>query len=68
MGSRLHKGSDGTWYAYAQWRAKGDRERAFDMFSDHLERGRLNEAIDEYMGETELEIRSDFLAAPPDGW
>ncbi|MEO7540302.1 MAG: antibiotic biosynthesis monooxygenase [Pyrinomonadaceae bacterium] len=65
LGSRLHKGNDGIWYAYAQWHSPGDREQAFDQIPDHPARERLQEAIDEFLGETVLDIRSDLLAALP---
>lgn len=29
LGSRLHRGDDGLWYAYAQWPDAATRERAF---------------------------------------
>ena len=64
LGSRLHKGSDGIWYAYAQWNLPGDREAAFAGAPDHPDRERMKEAIDEYLGETILEVQADFLAAP----
>ena len=34
MGSRLHRGDDGLWYAYAQWPTAGHRERAFASAPD----------------------------------
>lgn len=61
LGSRLHKGSDDIWYAYAQWPAPGRREAAFEKIPDHPAREKLKEAIDEFLGETELEIAADFL-------
>lgn len=64
LGSRLHRGSDGIWYAYAQWPAEGDREAAFDKIPDHPARQPLKEAIDEFLGETELEVEADFLVMP----
>lgn len=65
LGSRLHFGSDGVWYAYAQWRFAGQREAAFDQTADHPARKKLKEAIEEFLGETELEIAADFLSPPP---
>lgn len=30
LGSRLHRGSDGCWHAYAQWPSEAARNAAFD--------------------------------------
>lgn len=36
LGSRLHKGTDGLFYAYAQWNSAEDRNKAF-LHSDLME-------------------------------
>ncbi len=33
LGSRLHRGSDGIWYSYAQWPSAQAREQAFALGS-----------------------------------
>ena len=61
LGSRLHRGSDGIWYAYAQWPSDDARQKAF------LEPGMetfalaMNEAVDERLQEVYLDIVSDRL-------
>ena len=45
LGSRLHRGNDGIWYAYAQWRSSGQREAAFDKIPDHPAREKLKEPL-----------------------
>ena len=66
LGSRLHRGNDGIWYAYAQWRSSGQREAAFDKIPDHPAREKLKEAIEEFLGETTLKTEADFLVAQTD--
>jgi heme-degrading monooxygenase HmoA len=62
LGSRLHKASDGTWLAYAQWpsremwkRAGGAGDRVKTAM--HL----LNDAIEERLPHIELEPIADHL-------
>lgn len=64
LGSRLHKGSDGIRYGYAQWHSPDDREKAFATAPVPPERERMKEAIDEYLGETVLDVQADFLVSP----
>jgi heme-degrading monooxygenase HmoA len=60
-GSRLHRGSDGFWYAYAQWKSDEHRQNAFKNRPDLPARARLLEAIEEDFPEIRLEIVSDLL-------
>jgi hypothetical protein len=61
LGSRLHRGSDGLYYAYAQWEAAEDREYAFQNIPAMAARDKLKETIDESFPEVLLEIKADFL-------
>jgi len=63
LGSRLHRGSDGIWYGYAQWKSAEQRGQAFES-----EKGKASEksrefqaAIAEALPEITLEIVSDYL-------
>ena len=61
LGSRLHIGKDGIWYAYAQWRSAEQREQAF-LERENLEvREKMREAIEEFLPEIILEPISDYL-------
>jgi hypothetical protein len=61
LGSRLHRGDDGIFYGYAQWKSAEDRENAFAN-SPKTEAGKLmREAIEESFPEVRLEILSDYL-------
>lgn len=61
LGSRLHRGGDGIFYAYAQWKSAEQRENAFQN-SPTFEAGKLmREAIEESFPEVRLEILSDYL-------
>lgn len=61
-GSRLHRGSDGIWYAYAQWPSADARRQAFDAPSEHEEAStRMAEAVAEYLPEVALDVEADFL-------
>lgn len=60
-GSRLHRGSDGIWYAYAQWKSPDQRETAFRSMPV-LESGReMRDAIQESFEEIILTPVADFL-------
>jgi Antibiotic biosynthesis monooxygenase len=62
LGSRLHHGDDGAWYAYAQWPSAEVRQTAFELLSgvgDAIDR--MNDAVAERFPETVLEIAADFL-------
>lgn len=64
LGSRLHLGNDGIWYAYAQWKSAEHRERAFAERKYLVERDKMGEAIEEVLPEILLETVSDFLLFP----
>ena len=63
-GSRLHQGSDGIWYAYAQWKSDEHRQNAFKDRPDLPEREKMIEAIEQSFPEIRLETVSDLLIAP----
>jgi len=65
LGSRLHRGSDGIWYSYAQWKSAEQREQAFDTESSKISETsqKIREAIEESFPEIQLEITSDYLTA-----
>lgn len=67
LGSRLHKGSDGLWYAYAQWPDDATRQRAFAQQVDPAASAHMRNAIAESFPALLLEPVSDFLVLPRDG-
>ncbi len=66
LGSRLHRGSDGIWYSYAQWKSAEHRIQAFTSESNNISESSKNfrQAIRETLPEIELEIASDYLILP----
>jgi hypothetical protein len=64
LGSRLHRGDDGIFYAYAQWKSKEDRENAFANSPKSDAGTRMREAIEESFEPVILEKLSDFLIFP----
>ena len=64
LGSRLHRGGDGLFYAYAQWQSAADRQAAFAGLPDLEIRTRMKEAVEETFPEVELEMLSDYLIWP----
>lgn len=61
LGSRLHRGNDGLFYAYAQWKSAEQRENAFNN-APKFEAGiKRREVIEESFPEVYLEIQSDYL-------
>lgn len=64
LGSRLHRGSDGLWYAYAQWKSSEDRDFAFQNMPEIPAREKMKQAIEESFPEIKLEIIADFLILP----
>jgi heme-degrading monooxygenase HmoA len=64
LGSRLHRGSDGLWYGYAQWPSAEARQRAFAQPPDAAASARMREAIAESLPEVVLESVSDYLVLP----
>ncbi len=61
LGSRLHKGSDGKFYAYAQWKSAEQRENAFANSPDLPASKKMTEAIEERFEPIEFEILEDYL-------
>lgn len=60
-GSRLHRGADDLFYAYAQWNSDEDRQKAFGNIPKSLASEKMREAIDENFPEIKLEAVADFL-------
>lgn len=60
-GSRLHRGPDGVWYAYAQWPSEEARARAFDAQLESDAMARMRDAIEERFDEVPLQIVADLL-------
>lgn len=60
-GSRLHRGEDGLFYAYAQWNSDEDRRTAFQDFPESSASEKMREAIIERFPEIKLESVADFL-------
>ena len=64
LGSRLHRGSDGLWYSYAQWPSAQVRRDIFALGSlDEEASRRMKEAIAESLPEITLDARADCLDA-----
>lgn len=62
LGSRLHRGADGIWYAYAQWSSAQARTDAFALPSlDPEAEALVKDAILEYFPEIVLEPVVDHL-------
>jgi heme-degrading monooxygenase HmoA len=64
LGSRLHRGSDGFFYGYAQWKSAEDRRKAFEFPANSEAGARMREAIAESFTEIILENLSDYLILP----
>ena len=64
LGSRLHRGSDGIWYGYAQWPNDSTRQHAFTLASDPAAGARMRAAVAESFPEVLLDTVSDFLLLP----
>src|SRR5580692_3295558 len=66
LGSRLHRGSDGIWYSYAQWPDARCREAAFAQGPiDAAARERMQAAIAESFPEVILDIAADYINLGP---
>jgi hypothetical protein len=62
LGSRLHRGSDGIWYSYAQWPSSQARNEAFagePVDPGNIER--MRKAIAERLPEIVLDPLSDYI-------
>ncbi len=64
LGSRLHRGDDGLYYAFAQWKSAEDREKAFAESEEIEANKRMREAIEERLPPVHLEIMADFFVFP----
>ena len=64
LGSRLHRGGDGLWYAYAQWPDDETRQRAFAQSLDAAAGAQMRAAIAESLPEVVLEPVADYLVLP----
>lgn len=68
LGSRLHRGPDGIWYAYAQWPSAAAREAAFKLGSiDSLAEEQIRGSILEHFPEIVLECMADYLVFNDEG-
>lgn len=63
-GSRLHRGNDGLWYAYAQWPDEETRQRAFAQSLDPAASAMMRAAIEESPPDIVLESVADYLVLP----
>ena len=62
LGSRLHRGNDGIWYAYAQWASAEARAAAFKLSSvDPAAESDVVDSIVEYFPEILLDPIEDQL-------
>ena len=62
LGSRLHKGADGIWYAYAQWPSAEVRSAAFnEPHVDPAASRRMRDATEESFPEIVLDPVADLL-------
>lgn len=61
QGSRLHRGLDGVWYAYAQWPDAATRERAFAHDDQPEAHALMDDSIAERLSAIILEPVADFL-------
>jgi heme-degrading monooxygenase HmoA len=64
LGSRLHRGSDGLWYSYAQWPSAESRSRAFSsgpVDDDAMQK--MKAAIAESFPEVVLESLADCMVS-----
>jgi len=61
LGARLHRGTDGLWYAYAQWPSDELRQNVFAQQIDPEATKRLSTATAECLPEVVLEIVADYL-------
>jgi len=62
LGSRLHRGPDGIWYAYAQWPSAEARSMAFEGPPVAAEASAImRDATEESLPEIVLEPVADYL-------
>lgn len=66
LGSRLHRGEDGLWYAYAMWPNASARAASFALGSVDREASEaMRAAIAETLPEVILEVVADYLGPVP---
>ncbi|QQS32503.1 MAG: antibiotic biosynthesis monooxygenase [Acidobacteriota bacterium] len=61
LGSRLHRGGDGRYYAYAKWPDESSRDAAANDGIPADLRSQMNAAILEAFPEITLEVVADYL-------
>ena len=61
LGSRLHRGSDGIWYGYAQWPDAETRQLAFAQSLDPAAAAQMRTGISESLPEILLAPVADYL-------
>lgn len=61
LGSRLHIGTDGLFYAYACWPSAEAREQAFAVSVEIPERQLMADSIEESFPSVEMSILDDLL-------
>lgn len=65
LGSRLHRGTDGLWYSYAQWPSAEARSLAFAADPVDPEAAKqMQAAIAEELPEVVLESYVDLMVSP----
>ena len=65
LGARLHRGSDGLWYSYAQWPSAEACSKAFAAGPvDSKASRQMHAAIAEEFPELVLESYADFMVSP----
>lgn len=68
LGSRLHRGSDGLWYSYAQWPSEQARKEAFSnrtADADADASACMENSIAERFPPVILDVQADFLQNIP---
>lgn len=64
LGSRLHCGSDGIWYSYAQWPSEQVRADAFSVGDiDKIAKAQMSSAIAEQFPEIILDPIVDYMVS-----
>lgn len=61
LGSRLLRGNDGKFYAYAQWKSNEQRIKAFKNSPELIGGEKMREAVEKRFEPIEFETLSDFL-------
>ncbi len=61
LGSRLHRGDDGIFYAYARWQSESQRTKAFAEMPESAASKKMKNAIESKLPEVKLIVLSDHL-------